>query len=188
MKIKRFKNLWTMGLILSAIILGAIYLLKIFLPHFVIEVAQIDSIVRIGQYIDTHKWAWYMASTVLSLFIYYFYCCACCQKKSLNTKDLIIVFATILALFVVREFLTNLYTTINVSSMIVVPYLMKSNYKSTVFCFISTTILQALTLEIRSLSTMISNFNFATFIILMIDYYILLVLLYFYFNYKNEEI
>lgn len=187
MKIKRFKNLWTMGLILSAIILGAIYLLKIFMPQFVIEVAHIESVVRIGHYIDTHKWAWYLASTVLSFFIYYFYCCACCQKKTLNRKDLIIVVATILALFVVREFLPNIYTTSNVCSMIVLPFFMKSDYKATVFCFISTTIMQALTLEIRNLTTMISDFNFATLMVLMIDYYILLMLLYFYYNFESED-
>ena len=188
MKIKRFNNLWTMGLILSAVILGAIYLLKIFLPQFVIEVAHIDSIVQIGHYIDTHKWAWYLASTVLSFFIYYFYCCACCQKKSLNTKDLIIVFTTILVLFVVREFLPTQYTSLNISSMILIPFLMKAEFKNTAICFVFINFVQTISGEIRGIMAMVSNYNFATLIILMIDYYILIVLLYFYFNYKYEEI
>ena len=72
MKIKRFDNLWLMGLILCAVILVAVYVLKIFFPHFVIEVAQIESVTVVGHYIDTHKWAWYLASFVLSFFVYYF--------------------------------------------------------------------------------------------------------------------
>ena len=176
-----------MGLIMSGAILGAIYLLKIFMPQFVINVAHIDSIVNIGHYIDTHKWAWYLASTLLSFFIYYFYCCACSRKKNLNYKGILIILATIFILFAVREFLPNLYTSANVSSMIVLPFIMKANFKSTVVCFTSTTILQAFTLEIRNLATMISDFNFATLIMLMIDYYILLVLLYFFYNYESEE-
>lgn len=188
MKIKRFKNLWTMGLILSAIILGAIYLLKIFMPQFVIEVAHIESVVRIGHYIDTHKWAWYLASTVLSFFIYYFYCCACCQKKTLNRKELIIVVATILALFVVREFLPAQYTSLNISSMILMPYILNGNFRSTSICFVFCNLIQTISGEIRGIMAMVSNYNFATLIILMIDYYILIVLLYFYFNYESEDL
>lgn len=187
MKIKRFKNLWHMGLILSATILGVIYLLKIFFPSFVIEVAQIDSIVQIGQYIDSHKWAWYVASAILSFFIYYFYCCACCQKKHLNNKEIIIVLCAILILFVIKEFLPTLYTSFNVSSMILLPFLLKGYFNSTAICFCSTTILQSLTVEIRNIVNRVSDFNFATLIIVMIDYYFLLVLLYFFYNYENKE-
>ena len=104
MKIKRFKNLWLMGLIMSGAILGAIYLLKIFMPQFVINVAHIDSIVNIGHYIDTHKWAWYLASFILSFITYYLVCCASCKVKKLNVKQILIVVVAVLLLFIVKEF------------------------------------------------------------------------------------
>jgi hypothetical protein len=47
--------------------------------------------------------------------------------------------------------------------------------------------LQSITLSIRNLSVMISDFNFATLIVLMLDYYILAFLLYQFFNYKKEK-
>lgn len=40
MKIKRFENVWIMGLILSGAILLFLYILKLIFPSFVIETAQ----------------------------------------------------------------------------------------------------------------------------------------------------
>lgn len=187
MKVKRFKNLWTMGLILSAVILGAIYLLKIFVPEFVIEVAHIESIVNIGHYIDTNKWAWYLVSSILSFFTYYLICCGCCEKKFLNNKETLIVVATVIIMYAIKEFLPSQYTACNFISMILLPLLMKGNFKNTVITFSALNLLQTITLEIRGLSLLIIDFNYATLIILMIDYYILQVLLYFTFNFEKEN-
>ena len=187
MKVKRFKNLWTMGLILSAVILGAIYLLKIFMPHFVIGVAHIDRIVEIGHYIDTHKWAWYVASITLTFFIFYFLCCASSGRKKLEIKELFIMCAVFLSVYIVREFANEYYMAFNYVSMIVAPCLCKGKMINTTICFSSLMFLQVATLSIRNLATMISDANFATLLILMIDYYILIILLYLAFNYKKEN-
>lgn len=187
MKIKRFNNLWLMGLILSATILGGVYLLKIFFPHFVIEVAQIDSITRIGHYIDTHKWAWYVASFALSFFVCYYTFCACCKKKRLTLKETIITIGAILLLYAIREVLPTHYTPLNYCIMILLPMLFKADFKATTICFVASTYLQALSLEIRGLSKMIINYNYATFLILCIDVYIMIWLLYCYFNFEKEK-
>lgn len=187
MKIKRFNNLWTMGLVLSASILGLVYLLKIFCPEFVIQVAHTESIVTIGRYIDTHKWAWYLVSIILSFAVLYLHCCACCKKKKLSYNELLIIAIALTIMFISKEFLPNQYTIINLSSNIVLPYLMKADFKATTVCFVAINLLQTLTLEIRDLSAMIIDFNFATFLILMIDIYIVQVLLYFLFNYEKEK-
>lgn len=186
MKVKRFENLWLMGLILSAVMLGAIYILKIFLPHFVIEVAHVESIVQLGHYIDTHQWAWYLATFVISYFVYFFYCCACCSKNKLHTKEHLIIVITIIALFVIKNYMPMQYTAINLISMLVLPLIFGGIFKNTVVCFSVVNLLQTLTVEIRGLSFMIIDFNFATFLILTIDVYIIEVLLYFLFNYKKE--
>lgn len=187
MKIKRFNNLWLMGLILSATILGAVYLLKIFFPHFVIEVAQIDSITRIGHYIDTHKWAWYVASSVLSFVIYYFLSCASSGKRKLNSKGIFIIIIAIIVGYLVREFANEYYTTYNYVSMIVLPCIFKGKMFNTTICVSFLMFIQVATLSVRNIATLISDINFATLIILMIDYYILVVLLYLVFNFKKEN-
>ena len=187
MKIKRFNNLWFMGLLLSAIILGSIYLIKIFMPHFVIEVAHIESIVNIGHYIDTHPWAWYAATSIFSFVNYYLICCACCKKKYLVAKEILMIVATILILFVAREFLPNQYTSLNISSMVVLPFLIKGDFKATTIVFVFTNFLQTITGEIRGILSMVSDFNYATLMVLTIDFYIVSVLFYFYFNYEKEK-
>lgn len=40
MKIKRFDNIWIMGLILSGTILVVLYVVKLLFPSFIIETAQ----------------------------------------------------------------------------------------------------------------------------------------------------
>lgn len=187
MKIKRFENLWVMGLILCAVILVAVYILKIFFPHFVVEVAQVESITTVGHYIDTHKWAWYLASFVLSFFVCYLTFCACCRKKYLSLKETIITVGCVLFLYVVKEFLPAQYAALNFSLMVFLPMLFKGDFKATAICFSTTCFLQTISLEIRGLSVMIADYNFATLIILMIDVYIFQVLLYLLFNYKKGE-
>ena len=64
---------------------------------------------------------------------------------------------------------------------------MKADFKATTIVFVSTNFLQTITGEIRNIKAMITDFNFATSLILTIDLYILLSLLYCYFNYKKER-
>ena len=187
MKVKKFGNLWTMGLILCAAILVLIYIAKIFFPKFVVEVAQVESITRIGHYIDTHKWAWYVSTTIMTFISYYLICCACCKKKYLDLKETIIVLATILILYVIQEFLPDQYTSANISSMILLPCIMKGDFKATTIVFVSTNFLQTITGSIRNISAMVGNYNYATFMILTIDYYILCALFYCLFNFEKEE-
>lgn len=109
MKIKKFDNIWLMGIILASALILGIYILKIFFPNLVIETAQVDSITRIGHYIDTHKWAWYIASFFLSFFVCYFTFCACCRKKALTIKETVITIVAIILLYIVKNFyLTNI--------------------------------------------------------------------------------
>lgn len=187
MKIKRFNNLWTMGLILSAVILGAIYLLKIFMPHFVIGVAHIDRIVEIGHYIDTHKWAWYLASSILSFVIYYFLSCAASNRKYLEVKGILIIIIAIIFGYSIREFANEYYTTYNYVSMLILPCIFKGKLFNTTVCVSFLMFVQVATLSIRNIGTMISDINFATLIVLMIDYYILAILLYLVFNFEKEK-
>ena len=187
MKIKRFDNLWLMGLILCGAILGGVYVLKISFPNFVIEVAHIESITRIGHYIDNHKWAWYLASIVVSLITYYFIGCATCGKMYLSKTETIIVICTTLILYSIKELLPSIYIVSNMSSLILMPLILKADFKATTIVFVSTNFLQSITLQIRGLSAMVTDYNFATSLILTIDFYILLALLYFYFNYEKQK-
>ena len=185
MKVKKFDNLWLMGIILCFALLITIYVFKIFFPSIVIEIAQIESITKIGHYIDTHKWAWYLATFIFGFLNSYIYCCACKRVYYLTFKETVIVFVSILLLLLCNFFLPKYYTTLNFITMILLPYILRSFFQNVVVCFSTVNIVQMLTLEIRNITLMIGTFNYATLIILMIDYYIFTVLLYLLFNYKK---
>lgn len=195
MKVKKFKNLWTMGLIIFGVMLVALYVAKLVVPELVIGVAQIDAVVQFGNYVDTHKWAHYLFNSVLSLFGLYFYCCACCRVKRLNSKELLIIIASILLYCIIEEFLPSFLFVYNNVLYILLPFLFvllrkETNINvmySTSVCFTITSIAQVLSLYIRDISTLITYPNTATLFILLIDGYIWNLLLYFYFNNKRRD-
>ena len=65
MKVKKFNNLWAMGLILFGAILVAFYLAKIFFPEFIVGVAEIPAIVNFGNLIDGERLCKYCYSNYL---------------------------------------------------------------------------------------------------------------------------
>lgn len=195
MKIKKFKNLWTMGLILFGAILIALYVAKIFFPEFIVGIAEIESVVKFGEYVDAHQWSYYLFNGLVSFVGGYIYCCACCRKKRLTLAQTCIVVLEVIGLFIVQKYLFNLYEAINLMCMVLMPTIMCAIDKrldikylySTTTCFMIHCIAQLLSLRIRDISTLISYPNVATLTILLIDAFIWLVLLYNYFNYKERR-
>ena len=104
---KKFNNLWTMGLIICGVLLVTVYLLKLIVPGFVVGVAEVDAVVKFGEYIDTHEWAHYIFSFIVSFATYYFYCCACCRKKMISWKDAILISVVIIGLLFVSKLLPD---------------------------------------------------------------------------------
>lgn len=196
MKIKRFNNIWFMGLIIFGAILGVFYILKIACPEFIVGIAEIPSIVALGKYIDTHTWAYILFYTITSFVCYYLYCCACCRKMYLGWKETLMILGTIAILLFFYFILPSLYTPFNYVSLILLPFLMllqnkdltKLTFISTAVCFAVDIMAQAFSMEIRNLLMMTMQVNSATLMILLIDVFIWRALLYFYFNHKNKEV
>lgn len=194
MKVKRFKNLWTMGLILFGSILVVLYIAKIFFPTFVVSVAEIPAIVKFGNYVDTHKWAYYLFNFINSMIIMFFYCCACCRTKTLKIVELLTLAVLTILSYPIAIYLPNLsfaYNNVLYLLMPLVIMLLRKNKDSNVFystaiSFVITSMAQAMSLEIRGISTLISYPNIATLFVLLIDLHIWNILLYLYFNYKGE--
>lgn len=195
MKIKKFNNLWSMGLIIFIGILLTIYLVKIINPAFIVGVAETESVVKFGQYIDTHKWAYYLATSIMTFIVGYIYCCACCKKKFLNIKDVIVVICSMIVSLVCQIFIPQYFSVIDMCLMIAMPMIInaldRNTYASKFYSFGITFIIhnlaQIISLQIRDIVLMVAQYNYATLIILMIDVYIWLFILYFYFNFKKEN-
>ena len=194
MKVKRFKNLWAMGLLLFGAILIAFYIAKIFFPQFIIGVAELPSIVKFGNYVNSHKWANHLFNIFTSFTLNYVYFCACCRTYKLNLKQFLVLVVYIITLRLISLFAPTSYTPINYLTMVLVPFTMclvdknlnDKTFVSTIICFSVDIITQLLSLKIRDIVIMSTNLNPATFFILLIDALIWRVLLYLYFNYKNK--
>lgn len=195
MKIKKFKNLWTMGLLLTGGALVTLYLIKLIFPNFIVGVAQLPSIVKIGTFVDSNIFLYYAFNFITSIIVAYFFCCASCRKKRLDYIDLIIVISLTIILNLLQVFLPLHYVYFNLLTMIACPCLICFKDKridikyfySTIICFSIHILAQILSLEIRGISTLISYPNSATYTILLIDVYICQFLLYNYFNFKENE-
>ena len=195
MKIKKFNNLWTMGLIIFGAILIGFYLLKFISPKFVISIAEIPSIVKFGNFVNNHLWAYYLFYGFISFFVGYFYCCACCRKKYLKIKEIGILILEIVFLFVVYKIFPNNTITFDMLCMLIMPLTMcaldkKTDIKytySTIICLSIHYLAQILSLSIRNIAINLTNPNIATVTVLMLDCYIWLILLYCFFNYKNKK-
>ena len=195
MKVKKFDNLFTMGLILCGAILVLFYIAKIFFPQFIVGVAEIPSIVAFGEYVDTHKWAYIFFNMGVNYFGSYILFCACCRKKFLKGKDNLILLFFVVSARLVSEFLPQHYSSYNYVALIGFPFLMnlidknltKETFISTVVCFCVDISSQILSVEIRNLFLLSTHINVATMTILLIDGMIWRTLLYLFFNHKNNK-
>jgi hypothetical protein len=194
MKVKKFKNLWSMGLILFGAILVLFYIAKIFFPQFIVGVAEIPSVVKFGNYVDSHKWANILFHFAIAFIGGYFYYCACCRTYKLTTIQVLIYTLSIIVSIFLQNFLPTIYTPYTYTIMVFVPFLLllsnksisKDTFYSVCICFAIDIMSQALSLQIRDIFIMAKAVNSATLTILAIDTIIWRILLYLYFNYKNK--
>ena len=195
MKIKRFDNIWTMGLILFAVILVLFYVAKIFFPEFIIGVAEIPRVVEIGKFIDSSKITIHIFNIIIGLLGGCLYCCAACRKKYLKWKDILVLLGLMIILSLVLEFMPAQYSSINFLVVYCSPFILcclnkelsKNTFVSSSVCFLVDILSQVMSCQIRDLLPMTSSFNSATMIILLIDTWIWRLLLYFFFNNKSKK-
>ena len=184
-----------MGLLLMGGILILLYLIKLIFPNFVVGVAELPSIVKIGTYIDSHLWANLTFTFITSFITIYFFMCACLSQKKLNLLEIIVLSACVLFLICIQGFALEQYQMINDVLMICLPcifcYIRKIEnvrvFYMTAISFSVHSLGQILSLKIRDISTRIQCPNSATFAILLIDLYIWVFLLYCFSNYRKEN-
>ena len=195
MKVKRFDNLWTMGLILTGAILVLFYIAKIFFPEWIVGVAEIPSIVKFGNYVDSHLWAFCIFNFLVSFVGGYVYACACCRVYKLNKFQTLILFGIVFLGLIFQMYSPTLYTPYTYTTLILIPFLLlifnknlcKETFVSTCSCYCIDIMSQAFSMSIRNIVLLSLWVNSATMAILLIDGFIWRILLYLYFNYKNKK-
>ena len=195
MKVKRFNNLWTMGLIIFGALLVGFYVLKKICPQFIVGVAETESIVRFGQFVDAHGWAFQIFQFVLGFLGCYILFCACCRERKLCWKGVLVIATYAFINPFVQNLLPTIAVQFNYVALVVAPFIIlllkdklnKETFISTIICFSADIMSQALSMAIRDVVIMSTRVNSATMTILMIDGYMWRILLYLFFNYKKGE-
>lgn len=194
MKVKRFNNLWTMGLIIFGALLIGFYALKIVCPRFIVGVAEIPRVVEFGNFVDGNLVAYYLFTIITSHIGGYIFTCACCRKKYLDKWDNIIILVMNIVPLVLYELLPMAYTPALYVCFIMMPTLVNIKNKSiqlsfnTILCYSIDQAFTSLSLAIRDISILVTYPNSATFTILLIDNWIWRGILYLFCNNKKEVI
>lgn len=182
------KKVFTSMLSLCVIFLCGLYIAKIFFPQEFIMVISNPQMIKIGNFVDTHIWTYYVMGVFTSFLTYWLYCCAICHKKYLNWKECLIILGVIGISILLSLYDVTLTSVFSVISMILLPYLFKGDMKYMSIVFSTHYLAQALTLRIRNLPLYFVNVsNFILFLV-TIEMYLWLVLFYIIGNYNKKEV
>lgn len=184
-----------MGLILCCSFLAIFTILKLVCPEFVVGIAETQWVVDFGTFINSNEWAYYIFVFIVSYILGYLYSCACCRKPHLSLLECGIVGIEVIVLLVAQKFIPEQYTTLNFICMLLMPTIMCAISKqreirylySLVATFTIHTMWQMLTLYIRDITVYVTKPNIVTLTILLIDLYIIDVVMYNYYNYKESK-
>ena len=165
-------------LVLSICLLCGMYILKIFFPKEFVLAIENQRIIAIGNYIDSHKWAYFIFGSVTSFITYWLYCCACSHRKYLKWYHCLEILIAIIIIRIINIFDLNIATALSISSMIFLPALTTGEIKTTAIVYFVHTLNQSLTLTIRNITIFLQYLNSLTTFLLAIDMYFWLILFY----------
>lgn len=168
------------------VFLLACYILKIFLPNEFLLIVSNKNIIKIGNFIDNHKYLKYVLDGLTSFITYYLYLCATCRVLKLSWKRVITVVLCIAITFAVNEFDVTLAMHLNIASMLILPLLFKGNLFTVAIVYSAHGLAQCLSLSIRNYPIYLMV-NSATSTIMILECYFWLLLFYIIFNFKKEK-
>lgn len=172
---------------LVIVFLLACYILKIFFPEQFVMSIENETIITIGNYIDSNAWAYYLFGIATSFLTYWLYLCAVCKRWYLNWWQCLIVLATIGASIGLNFVDVNLSSTLSTVAFIILPFIFKAELRPVAIVFSTHMFSQTITLTIRNLPIYLATINSLNIFILSIDMYLWLILFYLLFNYKKEK-
>ena len=168
----------------------AFAILKIwFADEFAIAITN-QHILSAGSFIDARPWLQQTLFGVTTFLTYHFYLCACCMKWRLSLKQYIAVALITVVSNIAKYYINNGEITliINMTIMILLPYLFKADYGTFVIIFLAHYVGQLLITVIRGEALNELTYNTINITIMMADAYVWLLLYYLYSNLYKERI
>lgn len=141
----------------------------------------------VGEYLDTHFVVAKSVSYVCSLVTYFLYFGAACKKWILPKTQALVAFFTITIIQILIILIPTIGNYLGTVAMIFLPFVFGADYGQVAIVFSLHFIGQLLLLNIRRLPIFLMDTEFATKLVLLIDNYLWLLLLYLYSNkYKGD--
>lgn len=167
--------------------LVAFYVIKIFFPEWFVLQVENERLIKIGSFIDQHWWAYEILCIITSFITYYLYLGAVKQKLLLGWKEIVAILCVMVITHLSYWFEPSFYTNLCFVSFVVLPLINfdKECYKRMTLCVAIHFLCQVLSLNIRNITSVITNFNSITLLMLTLECYFWLLLLYLYFNYNK---
>lgn len=172
---------------LVCVFLLACYILKIFFPQQFVMVIQNQAIVKAGNYVDEHLWLTIMLACITSFLTYFLYTCAVTHKWCINWKELIAILVIVGAVQGLYEWDATLAGGVSLIGFFIIPMISKPSVRDVAVVFSVHYMAQLLSTLIRGLPHLLTQVNYATIFLMMIEGYFWLLLFYFYFNYKRRN-
>lgn len=174
-----------LALVLSFLL--GLYVIKIFFTDWFLFQIQSQPLIDFGAFIDSHLWIYITINTITCFITYYLYVCACSRKKYLNWIWSLVILGVSILSGSLSLYYPNFIMHFNICAMIIIPALNGAKAIDIGIVYAIHGIAQLLSLNIRSLSLLLTNTNYVTIFCLGIESYLWLILLYITFNYKNEK-
>ena len=171
---------------LVVIFLAGLYVLKIFFPEEFVMAIENERLVKIGTYIDSHKWAYYLFGIITSFITYTLYCGAVCRKWVLTWWNYLVILAVIGVSILLSHYDMNLYTGLSYASFVFLPAIFGSDIKRVGVAYSIHLFSQSTTLTIRNIVIYMTNINSLILYVVGFESFLWLLLLYTLFNYKKE--
>lgn len=181
------KKVFVSMLTLCVVFLAGLYIAKFFfLQEFMMSI-QNERIIKVGTYIDTHKWLYYFCCGITAFITYYLYCCASSGRLKLKWYETLEIVGVIVVIRAISFYDDTLATAIELASFLFLPYLLNGKLKNCAITYTIHTVSQGLSLGIRNLPIYLHSVNFATMFCFGIESYLWLILSMVIFNYNKEK-
>lgn len=174
-------------IILVGVYLATWYVLKFFFPEeFVLHISN-PNLIKVGNFIDNHKILRLICGGLTTFATYYLYLCAVLTQKKLSKEQTIVTIVAVIFGILVNLFNFQILSYYHIFAMVILPALFNGNSKKIAFVFTFHSICQQLSLKIRNISSMMLSVNFMSGLLMTLECYAWLFLLYLYFNYKETK-
>lgn len=172
---------------LVVIFLIGLYILKIFFPEQFVFVINNQKLITIGNYISSHWWLQEICDIITSFITYWLYLGATLRKWRLGWREIVAVLITIAITHGLYFVDTTLSSGLCIIAMFILPTIFKAKLFDVTVVFSIHYMSQMLSTLIRGLPLLLTDINYITMLLLIIECYFWLLLLYLCFNYKKGD-